>query len=92
MNSHDLARILLSKPNLPIATHANNHTYESGENRDSHGPLNVALAEGCNGNKYMLIGNFNKERFDCHNERVVEEYDVKEFQFQRKSSWICGND
>lgn len=82
MYSHDLANILLSKPNLPIATHANNHTYESDADRRSHGPLKIALAEGCNGNQFILIGNFYKRLFDCHNEKIVEEFDVSDKQFK----------
>jgi hypothetical protein len=58
MLSHDLARILLEGPNLPIATHANNHTYSIGSSKllpickvgiyaDSHGD-------------HILIGNISK--------------------------------
>lgn len=49
MNSHDLANLLLTLPNKEVATHANNHTYT---NRDTHGPLRVALI-----NEQIVIGN-----------------------------------
>jgi hypothetical protein len=40
-------------PNLPVATHANNHTYMSGDDEQSHGPLRVCLtASG-----HVVIGN-----------------------------------
>jgi hypothetical protein len=29
VSAHDLARALLEGPDLPVATHANNHTYSS---------------------------------------------------------------
>lgn len=41
MNSHDLARLLLLLPNLPVAVSAHGHTYSSRGHRESHGPLMI---------------------------------------------------
>ena len=43
MNSHDLARLLLTLPDLPIATYAMGNSYSSEGDKDSHGPLKVGL-------------------------------------------------
>lgn len=57
MLSHDLAKLLLEQPNLPIATHANNHTYMSETDRDTHGSVKVGLLETYGG-RHIVIGNF----------------------------------
>jgi hypothetical protein len=56
MTSHELARRLLSLPDLPVATAANNHVYASVEDRQSHGPLNIGRLEHYSGD-YIVIGN-----------------------------------
>lgn len=56
ITSHELARILLANVDLPIATHANNHTYISGVDSRTHGSLRVAILETYGG-QHILIGN-----------------------------------
>lgn len=56
MNSHKLAEILLLAPDLPIATHANNHTYMSGIDKLSHGPLKIGVLETYGG-QHLVLGN-----------------------------------
>ena len=43
-------------PDLPVATHANNHSYNSGTDSGSHGPMRVALLHTCGGD-HICIGN-----------------------------------
>jgi len=61
MTAHELARILLNGPNLPVATHANNHDYFSKPSADgiSHGKLKVGLAHHYAGD-HVIIGNLSK--------------------------------
>jgi hypothetical protein len=66
MNSHDLAKLLLTLPDLPIATHANNHTYMSGNDASSHGPLKVGLLETYGG-QHIVVGNMSRMRINKPN-------------------------
>jgi len=59
MNSHDLARLLLTLPDLPVATHAHNHTYASGGDGGTHGPLKVGLLKHYSGD-HIVVGNISK--------------------------------
>ena len=43
MTTHELARLLLALPDLPVATYAHNHMYMSGIDECTHGPLKVGL-------------------------------------------------
>jgi hypothetical protein len=52
MHSHELARILLSLPNLPIATFANNHL-NPGDKPECGFGIKVGKSNGC-----IVIGNF----------------------------------
>jgi len=56
MTTHELARLLLSLPDLPVATYANHHVYMSGLDQRSHGPLKVGLLETYGG-QHIVIGN-----------------------------------
>lgn len=49
MTTKELARRLLDLPDLPVATHANNHT-------DTYGPIRIGLMKYA-GQYYVLIGN-----------------------------------
>lgn len=55
MTSHELARRLLELPDLPVSTHANNHTYEDAG--PWGGKLKVRLAKDWNGIQSVRIGN-----------------------------------
>lgn len=44
MNSHNLAKLLLSLPDLPVATYSHGHTYSSRGQEKSHGPLMIGLS------------------------------------------------
>lgn len=70
MNSHELARLLLTLPDLPVATHAHNHTYASLEDAGSHGPLKVGLLEHCAG-QHIVIGDISKLNINYPNWWVV---------------------
>lgn len=60
MNSHDLAQLLLTLPNLPVATHTHNHTYASKADALSHGPLKIGLLEHYSG-QHIVIGDMFKK-------------------------------
>jgi hypothetical protein len=42
VKSHALAKVLLTLPDMDVATHAMGHTYQSNWHRTTHGPLKVA--------------------------------------------------
>jgi hypothetical protein len=71
MTSHELARLMLEWPDLPVATHANNHTYMSGIDRTSHGPLKVGRLATYGGD-HLVIGNISKRHINKPNWYVVE--------------------
>lgn len=56
MQSHKLARLLLSLPDLPMATRANGHVYSSHDDGYSHGPLMVGRWER-GATPHLVIGN-----------------------------------
>lgn len=58
MTSHELARILLAEPDLPVATHASNH--EAWE------PMRVAVMHHYTGN-HIIIGNMSKKNLNRPN-------------------------
>lgn len=66
MNSHELANLLLSAPDLPVACHALNHTYMSGLHSSSHGPLKIGLLETYGG-QHIVIGNISKRSINAPN-------------------------
>lgn len=41
MTTHELAKILLALPDVPVATTANNHFYHSDYDKQSHGRIKV---------------------------------------------------
>lgn len=63
-SSHDLARLLLSVPDMPVSTHANNHT-SAGES------FKVGLMQSRHGQS-ILIGNFSRKHINHPNEYVTE--------------------
>ena len=71
MNSHELARLLLALPDLPVATHANNHTYMSGINTRTHEPLKVGRLHTYGGD-HIVIGNIMHLEINPPNWYVVE--------------------
>jgi hypothetical protein len=56
MTSHDLAQVLLTLPNKLVATHANNHTFESDPSFTGWGVLKVRETD-----KFIVIGNMSDE-------------------------------
>ena len=66
MLAHDLAKLLLLGPNFPVATHANNHTYMSGLDTNSHGPLKVGVLETYGG-QHIVVGNIPKRNLNRPN-------------------------
>ena len=71
MNSHELARLLLTLPDLPVATHANNHTYMSGIDATSHGPLKVGRLHTYGGD-HIVLGNISKRQINPPNWSVKD--------------------
>lgn len=69
MNAHDLAKLLLDGPNLPIATHTHSHTYMSAAHAGSHGPLKVGLLESYAG-QHIVIGNIMRRQINPPNEWI----------------------
>ena len=63
---------------LPIATHANNHSYFSDERADgfSHGSLKVAICHHCAGN-HIIIGNPYKKELNPPNWYIKEYIESK---------------
>lgn len=76
MNSHTLARILLSLPDLPVATHASNHTYDSSTQHRSHGPLKIGkLVHGNDGQAPgIVIGDISRRHLNYPNDWISEMY------------------
>jgi len=73
VNSHELAKLLLTLPNLPVATHAKNNTYSSGGDVGSHGPLKVGLLKHYSGD-HIVIGDISKRNINKPNWYVTEMY------------------
>jgi hypothetical protein len=62
-------------PELPIATHAMNHTYASGIHSYSHGPMRVILLHTYGGD-HICIGDVSKMRINHPNwygKKVLDE-------------------
>lgn len=70
MTSHDLAKILLANEDLPIATHANNHTYASKSDVISD-HCKVAILEHYTG-RHIIIGNFSRKELNGQNEYITD--------------------
>lgn len=65
MTSHELARKLLELKDLPVSTHANNHTYNSSNDpswlemcRIVEETKEEALKNGNHGGARVVIGNY----------------------------------
>ena len=71
MKTHDLAKLLLTLPDLPVATFALNHTYMSGIDSTCHGPLKVGRLRTCGGD-HIVIGNISKKQINPPNWYVAE--------------------
>lgn len=71
MNSHQLAKLLLDFPNLPVATHALNHTYISNVDQQSHGPLKIGILHSYGGD-HLIIGDISKLNINPPNWFVTE--------------------
>lgn len=63
MTSHELAKFLLGLPELPIATHANDHSYFS---QNLASPIKIALAHSYMGD-CIMIGNMLKMNLNSPN-------------------------
>lgn len=71
MKSHELAKLLLAAPDLPVATHANNHTYASQSDARTHdglgpGPLRVGILEYYDV-QHVCVGNFSDRNINHPN-------------------------
>ena len=70
MTAHELARILISGPDLPIATHANNHDcFQDGR------IVVAVMRSNYAGGGYGLsvgIGNYSKTYNQCPNHALME--------------------
>ncbi|EKD89724.1 MAG: hypothetical protein ACD_33C00002G0016 [uncultured bacterium] len=73
MNSHDLANLLLTLPNLPISTFANDHVYSSGVESKTHGSLKIGLLNHYN-KDHIVIGNISKLNINKPNWFITEMY------------------
>ena len=71
MTAHELAKALLAGPDLPVATHALNHTYMSATDAQSHGPLKIGVLESYGG-QHIVIGNISKRNINKPNWYVSE--------------------
>jgi hypothetical protein len=69
LSSHDLARLLLTLPDLPVATHANNHTFTSDPDHEAKvGHLHTYRGD------QIVIGNISKRNVNAPNEYITEMY------------------
>lgn len=73
VTSHEIARLLLSLPDLPIATHAHGHTYSCGSDWFTHGPLRVGRLHHYGGD-HIVIGDFHDWKTNYPNHYVTELY------------------
>lgn len=73
MNSHELARRLLELPDLPVATHALNHTYMAGLQERTHGGLKVGLLHTYGGD-HIVIGDIGRKNLNHPNWYVKTMY------------------
>lgn len=64
MTSHELAQVLLDAPDLPIATHTDNHTWISKAH--SGGEVRVAILESYAG-QHIIIGNMSTKNLNPPN-------------------------
>lgn len=71
MTSHDLARLLLTLPDLHVALHVHGHTYMSELNDRTHGPVRVARLETY-GSPHVVIGNMGKKAINPPNWYISE--------------------
>lgn len=69
LGSHALAKLLLSLPDLPVATHANNHTFAEV----SDGKVSVGLLRHYSG-QHIVIGNISKRNLNKPNWYITEMY------------------
>jgi len=66
MTSHELAKILLAAPDLPVATHALNRTYMSAVDSICCGDLKVGILQTYGG-EHIVIGNIGKKNINPPN-------------------------
>jgi hypothetical protein len=71
VNTHELARLLLSLPDLPVATHARNETYGSAMDASSCGPLKIGLLKTYVGD-HIVIGDISRMNLNAPNWFVSE--------------------
>jgi len=89
MNSHELAKILLSAPDMPIATHAMGQTYMSENHDDS---VCVAVLRTCYGKSHMCIGNMNTALINGSNWRITSVvHGNVSFAPQKCSRFVSGH-
>lgn len=73
MNSHDLARLLLSLPDLPIATYAHGYVYASVGDRTSHGTLKVGRLHHYAGD-HLVLGDMYRRDINYPNWYMTDLY------------------
>jgi hypothetical protein len=74
VTAHELARLLLTLPDLPVATYALDRTYMSNVDRKSHGPLRVGRLENYENRPCIIIGNLSKRNINRPNWYVSKMY------------------
>lgn len=92
MNAHELARILLQGPDLPVAVHANGYNYASGLNADAHthGRLVVAVMHHYSG-AHICIGNLYKSLVNAPNWYITSVIHGH-IDFDNATFWRNGKD
>lgn len=74
VTAHELARLLLTLPDLPVATHAMNNTYMSNVDKNSHGALKVGRLENYEDRPCIVIGDISKRNINKPNWYISEMY------------------
>ncbi len=78
MRSHKLARILLDNQDLPIAVHANNHTYLGMADWDDH--MHIGKLQSPSYGEHIVIGNFDKNDEKITNLSKTEDKTIENIQ------------
>lgn len=69
LTAHELARLLLAGPDLPVATHANNHTADSRER------IRVCRGKTFGCNDSVIIGNISRRRINASSVDIADVLD-----------------
>lgn len=92
MKSHELARLLLTLPDLPIATHANNHTFMSCGSHGRPADVRVGVLSLGGDREHIVVGNFHSCDINAPNWYVSELlFGAADPMPEAKMTWLRSN-